>query len=181
MRASAAARRYARALFALARDVGAVEPVRGELDALAGLFQEEPELRHALFRPLHPVEQRRAVLERVAERLRASDEVRHFGAFLIDQRRLVDFDAIREEYGRLADAAAGRTHARVVSASPLSEGQRERLRRALAARAGQQVELQIEVEPSLICGAIASVGTLVFDGSLRTQLAQLRSSLTKGS
>jgi F-type H+-transporting ATPase subunit delta len=181
VRASAAARRYARALFALARDASSVESVRGELDGLAALFDAEPELREALFRPLHPVEQRRAVLEGVSQRLSVSEAVRHFSAFLIDQRRLVDFEAIREEYGRLADAAAGRTHARVVSASPLSEGQRERLRRALAARAGQEVELEVEVEPSLLGGAIASVGTLVFDGSLKTQLVQLRSSLTRGS
>ncbi len=148
---------------------------------MAGLFEGSSELRQALFRPLHPAEQRRAVLEEVAERMSASENVRHFVAFLIDQRRLVDFDAIREEYGRLADAAAGRTHARVVSASPLSEAQRERLRRALAARAGEEVELQVEVEPSLLGGAIASVGTLVFDGSLKTQLQQLRSSLTRRS
>jgi F-type H+-transporting ATPase subunit delta len=181
VRATTAARRYARALFALARDTASVDPVRGELDGLARLFEVEPELRAALFRPLHPVEQRRAVLERVSERLAISETVRHFGAFLIDQRRLVDFDAIREEYGRLADAAAGRTHARVVSASPLSESQQERLRRALAARAGQEVELELEVQPELLGGAVASVGTLVFDGSLKTQLAQLRSSLTRGS
>lgn len=181
MRPSAAARRYARALFALARESEAVEPVRGELERMALLFDESPELRHALFRPLHPVEQRRAVLEGVAERLSISANVRHFLAFLIDQRRLVDFEAIREEYARLADAAAGRTHARVVAASPLSEAQRERLRRALAARAGQEVELAVEVEPSLLGGAIASVGTLVFDGSLKTQLRQLRSSLTRGT
>jgi F-type H+-transporting ATPase subunit delta len=181
VRRSAAARRYARALFALARESGAVEPVRGELDRLAGLFEESPELRQALFRPLHPVKQRRGVLTGVAERLSASESVRHFVAFLIDQRRLVAFDAIREEYGRLADSAAGRTHARVVSASPLSDAQRERLRRALEARAGQEVELEVEVEPTLLGGAIASVGTLVFDGSLKTQLQQLRSSLTRGS
>jgi F-type H+-transporting ATPase subunit delta len=181
LRASAAARRYARALFALARETSGVDSVRAELERLAALFDTEPELREALFRPLHPVAERRAVLERVSERISASEQVRHFGAFLIDQRRLVDFDAIREEYIRLADAAAGRTHARVVCASPLSEPQRERLRRALAQRAGQEVELQVEVEPALLGGAIASVGTLVFDGSLKTQLAQLRSSLTRGS
>jgi F-type H+-transporting ATPase subunit delta len=148
---------------------------------LAGLFEESPELRQALFRPLHPVKERRGVLVGVAERLSANENVRHFVSFLIDQRRLVDFDAIREEYVRLADLAAGRSHARIVTASPLSDAQRERLRRVLAARAGQEVQLEVEVEPSLLGGAVARVGNLVFDGSLKTQLQQLRSSLTKGS
>jgi F-type H+-transporting ATPase subunit delta len=181
MRRSAAARRYARALFALARERDAVAPVRGELERLIELFDASPELRQAIFRPLHPVEQRRAVLRGVTERLAASDDVRRFVAFLIDQRRLIDFDAICQEYGRLADAAAGRTRARVVSASPLSQTQQERLRHALAARTGRQIELSVELNPALLGGAIASVGTTVFDGSLRTQLAQLRANLTRGT
>jgi F-type H+-transporting ATPase subunit delta len=180
MQSSAAARRYARALFSLARDGDAVESVRGELAGMAGLLEAAPELRAALFRPLHPVSQRRAVLERLAERGSLSRNVRNFLLYLVDQRRLVDFDAIRAEYERLADDAAGRQQAEVVSASPLRPEQRERLRRALAARAGREVELDVRVDPALIGGAIAKVGGLVFDGSLRTQLAQLRDNLTKG-
>ncbi|GAG46285.1 unnamed protein product, partial [marine sediment metagenome] len=58
MRSSAAARRYARALFALARESGRVPEVRGELQQLADLLAANEELRNALFRPLHPVAQR---------------------------------------------------------------------------------------------------------------------------
>jgi F-type H+-transporting ATPase subunit delta len=61
----------------------------------------------------------------------------------------------------------------------LGDAQRTRLRSALSARTGQQVELDESVDPNLLGGAIASVGGLVFDGSLRTQLRQLRTSLTK--
>jgi F-type H+-transporting ATPase subunit delta len=180
VRSSAAARRYARALFALTREDQAIEPVRGELDALARVFADSPELHETLFRPLEPAEQRGAVLRSTCERLGISETVRRFCAYLVDQRRLVDFDAIREEYGRLADQAAGRARAEVVSAGPLQDDQRERLRRALSARTGRDVELDVRVDPALIAGAVASVGTLVFDGSLRSQLEQLRASLTKG-
>jgi F-type H+-transporting ATPase subunit delta len=180
VRGSPAARRYARALFALASETDAVESVRGELAAVAELVDGNSELHHALFRPLHPAAQRRSVLRAVCERIGMSANVRNFCAFLIDQRRLVDFDGIREHYGQLADAAAGRTQAEVVTASPLSDAQRERLQHVLARRTGQQVELSVRVDPALLGGAIANVGALVFDGSLRTQLAQLRSSLTKG-
>src|SRR5215468_373105 len=107
MRSSAAARRYARALFALADETGAVEQVRGELAAIAGLFESEPALRNALFRPLHPVAERRAVLRSLSERLSLTVIVRNFFAYAIDQRRLVAFDAIRAEFEQLADAAAG--------------------------------------------------------------------------
>lgn len=179
MRSSAAARRYARALFSIAQDDGAIEAVGRDLDTMAGLLEENPELRNALFRPLHPVKERRAVLERVCERVGASASVSHFLVFLIDQRRLVDFEAIHAEYGRLADEAAGRMQAEVVSASELPEAQRERLKNALARNTGREIDLVVRVDPDLIGGAVAKVGGVVFDGSLRTQLSQLRDTLTK--
>jgi F-type H+-transporting ATPase subunit delta len=180
MRHTAAARRYARALFSIARDDGAIEAVGGELDRMAALLGESQELRHALFRPLHPVKERRAVLQSVCERIAVSASVKNFLVFLIDQRRLVDFDAIHGEYTRLADEAAGRMQAEIVTASELPEAQRERLTSALARRTGRQIELVVTVDPELIGGAIAKVGGVLIDGSLRKQLSQLHDSLTKG-
>jgi F-type H+-transporting ATPase subunit delta len=180
MRSSAAARRYARALFALADETGAIPQVRSELAAIAGLFESEPALRNALFRPLHPVAERRAVLRSLSERLSFTATARNFFAYAIDQRRLVDFDAIRSEFEQLADTAAGLVKARVTAAAPLDGAQRERLQSALAARTGRNVELEVEVDPALIGGAVATVGNVVFDGSLRTQLSQLRASLSRG-
>jgi F-type H+-transporting ATPase subunit delta len=98
---------------------------------------------------------------------------------LIDQRRLVDFPAIREEFERLASEAAGLRRAEIVSAGELRNDQLERLRRALSARTGGEVEVTARVDPSLLGGVIAKVGDLVFDGSLRTQLRQLRANLTR--
>ena len=180
MRSSAAARRYARALFSLASDEGAVASVRAELTRMSELLDESPELRNALFRPLHPLKERRAVLLALSARVENSPTVKNFLTFLIDQRRLVDFAGIRSEYERLADEAAGRMQAFVVAASELPEPQRERLRGALARRTGLEIDLVVKVDPDLIGGAIANVGGVVFDGSLRTQLSQLRDSLTKG-
>jgi F-type H+-transporting ATPase subunit delta len=179
MRASAAARRYARALFSLAREEGDEDRVRRELEQIAGLFESSPDLENALFRPLHPVAERRAVLRAVCERVGTSGTVRNFLAFLVDQRRLVDFAGIRHEFERLADEAAGRVQAEVVSASPLADGQLERLRRALGSRTGNEVDVQVRVDPELIGGAVAVVRGVVFDGSLRTQLGALRDSLLR--
>jgi F-type H+-transporting ATPase subunit delta len=180
MKSSAAARRYARALFSLAREAERTQEVRSELDVLADLFEQSPELREALVAPLYPVKERRAVLVRISEREGLSPIVRNFYAFLIDQRRLVDFSGIREEFVRLVDEDAGVITAEVVSATALDERGRERLQRALSERTGYQVHLELEVDPELIGGVIAKVGDLCFDGSIRTQLEHLRANLTKG-
>jgi F-type H+-transporting ATPase subunit delta len=179
MAGTAAGRRYAKALFQLAEESGKVPEVRGELDALTKQLADHRELEDALLRPLYPVAERRAVLSAVADRFGASPLLKNFFSFLIDSRRLVQFDAIRAEYGRLADERAGLIRATVRVAGELSDEQRERLRRALAARVGRQVELAVQVDPSLLGGLVAQVGDVVYDGSLRTQLRQLRESLAR--
>jgi F-type H+-transporting ATPase subunit delta len=181
MRGSAATRRYARALFSLAGEEGRVAEVRGELTGFAELFDQSQELREALLTPMRPAAQRRGVLEAMAGRLNSSPTVRRFFSFLVDRRRLVEFPAIRAEYERLCEEASGRAVAEVIAARPLDAAQQERLRSALARRTGRDVALDVRLDPSLIAGAIARVGGMVFDGSLRSQLALLRANLTKGS
>ena len=175
-----AAHRYARALFALAREEDAVASIRAELDDMARLLADNPDLRRRLFQPLHPVHERREVLKSVCAQGRGSRTIQNFFAYLIEQRRLIAYEAIHDEFNRLADEAAGRVRAEVRSASPLRDEQRARLVDALARRTGKQIDLTVHVDPSLIGGAIATVGGLVFDGSLRTQLSQLHGTLTQG-
>ena len=179
MASAGAARRYARALFGLAREVGEVDAVRGELASMANVLDESAELRVALFRPLHPAAQRKDALAALVERLGAGGTLRNFLQFLIDQRRLIDFATIQAEYERLADEASGRLRAEVISASPLAEPQVERLREVLARQSGRDVAVEVTLDDSLLGGVVAKVGDLVFDGSLRTQLRQLRANLTK--
>ena len=179
MARGAAARRYAKALFELSKEAGQVAEVVGELTSMGDLLDGNPELHGVLFRPLHPVAQRRAVLDGVTDRIGASPTVRSFFSLLIDQRRLIDFPAIHEEFERLASEDAGLRRAEVVSASALRDEQLERLRRALSVRTGCEVDVSARVDPTLLGGVIAKVGDLVFDGSLRTQLRQLRADLTR--
>jgi F-type H+-transporting ATPase subunit delta len=179
MKGSAAARRYARALFGLAREESRVEVIRAELCGLSDLITQTSELRVVLLTPLYPARERKGVMNGLSARLNLSKSVRHFFAFLIDQRRLLDVAGVRDEYERLADEATGVVTAEVTAAAPLDERRRERLQRALSHHTGQQVLLDVSIDPSLIGGAIAKVGDLVFDGSVRAQLARLRSSLAK--
>jgi len=177
MPAAAAPRRYARALFLLASEENRIPAVRAELRGLGAALEASAELRDVVAQPLVPAAERLRVLEAVAEKLGASALVKRFYAYLIDQRRLVAFDTIEAEFVRLADEAAGRAKAKVKTAQPLSAEQRGRLERALTARVGRTVELEVEVDPTLVGGLVAQLGDTVYDGSLKTQLTQLRSAL----
>jgi F-type H+-transporting ATPase subunit delta len=181
MKAGGAAQRYAKALFGLAQDEHRHREVRAELDRLTSLFAESREAATALLTPMHPAAERKAAVRALAARANVSPLVQNFLGFLIDQRRLIQFEEIAAAYSALADEAEGMLTAEVRVASALDERRKDRLRRALSERTGREVKLQIEIDPTLIGGAIAKVGDLVFDGSLRTQLTQLRANLTKGS
>lgn len=175
----AVCRRYAKALFGLAREADAIEAVRRELDGLMELLEANEALREVILRPFHPAAERAAVLTKLGARLRLSPLLVNFCRYLIDRRRTTDLAGIREEYDRLADEAAGRLRGEVLAAAPLATAQRDRLRRALAARTGREVAFDVRVDPELLGGVIARVGDVVFDGSLRTQLTRMRASLAK--
>lgn len=178
MTGGTAAHRYAKALFGLAQDEHRHREVRTEIERLNALLGQSRELRDALLTPLHPADERKGVLRGISTRADISQLVKNFVSFLIDQRRLIEFAGIVEAYGELADHAEGLVTAEVIAASPLDDRRQDRLRRALSERTGQEVRLEIEVDPALIGGVIAKVGDLVFDGSIRTQLGQLRATLT---
>ena len=76
MRSHAVARRYARALFSIATESSSIPAVRGELAKIAALFEDHIELKQALFRPLYPVAERRAVLRGVCDRVNSSTTLR---------------------------------------------------------------------------------------------------------
>jgi F-type H+-transporting ATPase subunit delta len=84
---------------------------------------------------------------------------------------------IKAIYGRLRQQAERRMVARVVSAIALSDEQRERLKRALSERYDADVELENEIDPSVIGGAVIHAGIDVIDGSLRGRLRKLEQSL----
>jgi F-type H+-transporting ATPase subunit delta len=181
LQTSKAARRYAAALYSLAKDEGRTREIRTELEGLSHLLETETQLRDVLLTPLHPAKDRKKVLAALAGRAEVCRTVQNFYAYLIDRRRLIGFAGIRDEYIRLDDEASGLVKASITVASELDDRRKDRLRRALSEQTGCEVQLDLVVDPTLVGGAIAKVGDLVFDGSIRTQLGQLRANLTKGS
>ena len=70
--------------------------------------------------------------------------------------------------------------AEVRSAVPLDDDQRSRLAEALSEATGKSVECKVVVDPSIVGGAVAQVGDVVFDGSVRTRLVEARRHLAGG-
>lgn len=179
-RGGAIARRYARALFAIGEERGGVRELLSEIDSLTDEIVECDELRRVLFAPIHPRNERRGVLFEVCTRLGVSQEVRAFSGLLLEENRIPLLSAIREELRGMVDRTEGRVVAEITSARPLEQEEVSRLTEALSRRLGVRVTVSLEVDPSLLGGVRARVGDLLLDGSVRTQLASLASSLRRG-
>jgi F-type H+-transporting ATPase subunit delta len=171
------ARRYARALFGIGVDAGKFEALGDELGELATLWNESEELRQALENPVFSPAQKRKVMESILPKVAPTPEVQRFVLLLLDRRRITLLPAIARAYRDMTDAHVGRVRAEVMSAQELSPATLDRVRRSLEQRTGKKVILKSTVDPDLIGGVIARVGDLVLDGSVRTQLADLRTRL----
>jgi len=167
---------YASALFEVARAEGNLDDVEDELFRFARSLEGSDELRNALTDELVPAERRQAIVEDLLGS-RASPTTVSLVSLVVGSGRGRDLPAI---IGKLVDRAAAekdRTVAEVRSAIPLTADQQRRLAAALANATGKQVEVKVVVDPSVLGGAVATVGDAVIDGSVRTRLDQIKSLL----
>jgi F-type H+-transporting ATPase subunit delta len=172
-------RRYAKALFSLAVEVGQVEPWSDTLAALATVLRQNPDLAAILAEPLHSREERHAIAERLAGALKLGAAPRNLLFLLGDRNRLDRLPDVLRAFGELADAHLGRVRARVTSAVPLDGEMVEALTRRLSDLTQATVLLDRKVEPALLGGLVAQVGSFVYDASVRTQLEDLKKSLKR--
>lgn len=170
--ASAAAKRYARAVFELARDGGDVEAWRGRLASVSEVFAI-PEMHALLANRALPAEQRARLLTEVAGDA-LDGEAQNLARLLLENGRVAEAAGVLEEFDRLADAAEGRVRATAVTAVELDEAERRRLERDLAERFAGKVRLETQVDPEILGGLVLRVGDHLVDASVRTRLQQLR-------
>lgn len=168
------ARRYAKALFEIGVAEGNYERLGAELDDLATAYTSSPDLRVALENPVVKVSEKQALLQAILPRVAPSPTVQRFARLLLERGRIGIVRAAARAYRELADQRTGQVRASVTSAAPLGPADLDRVRRALEARTGRKVMISASVDPALIGGLVARVGDLVLDGSVRTQLEEMR-------
>jgi len=171
------ARRYAGAVFSLARDRGVVDEVEADLERLVRAVGRTPALRALLDHRLITPEEKHRVFSELPG-LDLAPLTLRFLRVLFHKRRERFLADIHHWYTTYADEARGVTVARVRSAAELSEGFRERLREELERLVGGRIKLDCEVDPGLMGGLRVQLGDRVLDGSLARRLQQLRARLS---
>lgn len=180
MKNLAIARRYAKALLLIGKEDGQSETYRTELAGFCQLLASQPELEQAINNPLHDTGARKQVLQAAVQRLKLSAVLKTFLLLLFDKGRFRFLAHINDHYQKMADELKGVARASVTSAVALSAEVVDKIRQTLSQRTGKAVLLEVQQDPGLIGGLITRIGDLVLDGSIRTQLLNMRESLNRG-
>jgi F-type H+-transporting ATPase subunit delta len=106
--------------------------------------------------------------------------MKSFLLLLFDKGRIGFIDSIDDFYQKLADDLKGIARASLLSATELSEDTVEKIRTALSKKTNKEIILAVEQDPELIGGIVTQIGDLVWDGSIKTQLSNMRETLKRG-
>jgi F-type H+-transporting ATPase subunit delta len=174
------AKKYARAIIDLALEDKQQERCGREIESFCILIRENEQLWGLFTGPAGDADLRRSALDAVFQKTKYLPLVNNFLRLLMDKERLVLIGDIARAYSRLLDDYQGKMKARLVSAAALSDGEIAEIKKRLSTTLKRDIILETSVDPSLIGGAVAYVGGLVFDGSIKTQLTTIRDNLKKG-
>ncbi len=172
-------RRYAKALLEIAQEAHAVDRYGNELERFQTVCRLEGGLLgNGLCNPVFTLPERRLVLERVLPGLNLDPTVANFLRLLLEKRRMDGLDGIVRDYRAFADVEANRVRASVTTAAALDPVSRVQVQRALEVATGKSVVLDAKVDPDLIGGMVAQVGSRVYDASIRSRLDALTLTLS---
>ena len=171
------AKRYARAIVELADEKKLLDKVGQELTAVADLLTQEAELLQFLQNPSITTVQKRKVLTTLLAQMELSTISRNALQLLIDNGRIEQLSAIAREYTLRVDERKGVLRVKVVSATILNQTHLMKIRYVLQNITNKTIEVESETDPNLLGGLRIHVGSLVLDGTLRTQLKNIEQEL----
>jgi F-type H+-transporting ATPase subunit delta len=174
------ANRYAKALFDVAlQEKADVKKIDQDLTAVAETFASNSDVLLVARRTGLPMEKRMALVTTIADQLGLTPQVKKLLVMLTERQGLELVPDLVEAYRERLLDHLNIVRGEIATAAPLSPEKTKALQDRLSQATGKNVELSVRVDPSLIGGVVARIGSTVYDGSVRTQLKRLRAELTE--
>jgi F-type H+-transporting ATPase subunit delta len=178
--AGSLARRYARALLDIGKEERQLRRVLTEAEEFGKALERSAELREAMESAHVGRQTKQATLDMVLAKAEFLPTTKSFLALLIEKGRMDVLPAILSELRRMVEEHEGIERVEVTVPLPLAAPQKDNLRAVLERRTGKKVVLEESVDPAVLGGMVVKVGSTVYDGSVRTQIEQIRQNLQKG-
>jgi F-type H+-transporting ATPase subunit delta len=173
------ARRYAEAAFEVALRDDTVDAWRAELDAAAAIAADD-DVGRMLANPAVPLETRTEMAEAIFGKV-VGQPVLNLIGLMLRRGRIHELSRVAAEFRRLDNARQGITLATATSAAPLSQDEIQAVTARMEQLTGGRIELDVQVDPSLLGGLVVRVGDRLIDGSVRGRLERLRNQLVSGA
>ena len=175
-----AAVRYARALFDVAlKEKADFEQIERDLGQFVDLFTQYPQLEKVLLNPAVPVQRKRAAVVDLLDRAKLSPIVSKLLLLLAERDRLVLLRDLLAAFNERVMDYRNVVRAEVTTAAPIDPKRTEAIRNGLAKVTGRTVNLAAKVDPAIIGGVVARIGSTVYDGSVTRQLERMKERLVE--
>ncbi|MBI5426945.1 MAG: ATP synthase F1 subunit delta [Nitrospinae bacterium] len=172
-------RRYAEALSESIAEDSRLRAVLKSMETLCGAFRSEPNLTRFFANPAIPLTNKNALLSEMCDRVQADEAVRNLLRILNQRKKILYLSNIASFFEDFVDRRLNQVRVDVVSASPLTPDQAERIKASLSGVLGKGVIVESREDASLIGGMVLSVGSLVVDATIKNRLALLKRSIEK--
>jgi F-type H+-transporting ATPase subunit delta len=174
MSAQTVARRYAAALADVVLERGEAREVQTELSDWEAMLQSNANLREVFANPTIALDKKRAVLNKLIDVSGPRPTTINFLKVLLQNQRLTELGEINRRFARVLDERAGLVAATVTTARPVSEDAQQSVRAKLRDLTGKRVRIDFATDPEIIGGLVTRIGSTVYDGSVRSQLQQIK-------
>jgi F-type H+-transporting ATPase subunit delta len=168
------ANRYARALADVVVERHETNEVAKELIDFERMMSKNPQLLDVFASPVIAAGRKRAVLDELLSRISLRQTTANFLRLLLNNSRLQDLDQMLNALSRELDSRMNIVSAEVTTAREIGQQEKATLQSQLKAATGKEVRLQFRTDPAIIGGVVARIGSLVYDGSIKNQLAQMK-------
>jgi F-type H+-transporting ATPase subunit delta len=181
MISSAILDRYAQSLADVAVQTKEEDAVGKDLELYKDIFAAVPDILEAFHSPSIPRENKEKALSELLALYPACPMASNFLRVLLKHNRILYFQQIYDSYSAILCKRKGIVDAQVTVAAPLQPQDLDSLRVRLQKITGKTVTMDIQHNPELLAGVVVQIGSTVYDGSLRTKLAEMRRQLTESS
>ena len=173
------ARRYANALADVVIKTGEANSVKSELKSWEEMISSNSNLQGAFRNPSIAQSSKEKVLDNLIKKTNPTPTTANFLRILLRNSRLTEINEINERFANVLDERSGLTSAQIISARELSEVEKAEIKTNLERLTKKTVNLNFKTDKNIIGGVIARIGSTVYDGSVKTQLEELREKLIK--
>jgi F-type H+-transporting ATPase subunit delta len=173
-------RRYASALADVVEKTGESETIKAELKQWEEMMASSNELKEAFSSPAIAHLSKEAVLEKLIAKSSPSKTTANFLKILLKNGRISELAAFSKKFEEVLEERAGIITAKITSARELADGEKSGLQASIEKMTGRKVKLEFDIDENIIGGVVTRVGSTVYDGSVRTQLENLKQQLVNG-